>query len=141
MKITESQLRQVIREAINEFRSDNKDGDRRYVTPGGDTNVGTGLDYLTYRTGNRGKTQSANDDGKLFQHTSGPTVFSHGKGVICSRVADAVEDMFFGNKNIEWTDAEKEEIDKIRAAILHLATITKEEGNKKRGYVPDAAEE
>ena len=110
VKINESQLRQIIREALNEYRPYQKDGDVEYVGPDPDK------DYLSGFT------------------PYGSTPFSHGKGSMCSKIADAVKNMFYQNDKIEWTDAEKEYIDDIYHSILRFAEFTKQEGNKKRGY-------
>ena len=151
MKITESQLRQIIREALSEYRSDRDfdndgfDGDRRYVRPNGKTNVGTGLDSLQYHSGKRGKVNQNSDSPlfshKTFTHDTSNTAFSHGKGFICSKALDMLRNILYGDNKIEWTDAEKETIEKACKIIRHLACLTKIEGNKKRGYMPDAAEE
>lgn len=133
LKLNESQLRQIIREALNEYRPYQKDGDVEYVGPDPDKDYLSGFTPFNKR-GKKIKNNARDDDGRLFTNQYGPTPFSHGKGDLCGKIADAVKNMFYQNDKIEWTDAEKEYIDDIYYDILRFAEFTKQEGNKKRGY-------
>ena len=151
MKIKESQLRNIIKEAINEYRSSddydnweggNKgyDGDHWYVRPNGETP--DMHDALMGDAGKRGKMNfTYNNDSTGKAETSTVPMankYSHGKGDLCIQLQRSMDDIFFGNKKVVWTDAEKKMIEDIEMKISELATLTKKEGNKKRGYVRES---
>ena len=153
MKITESQLRAIIRESINEFRSssgfDNGtggdkgyDGDHWYVKPNGETSDAGNSFQLN--AGKRGKTnlKYTNWDGDNVRTTTDiANIFTNGKGRLCHELLDKADKILLGNKKIQWTDKEKELIGNIRSDIFQLAKLTKTEGNEKRGYTQAAEEE
>ena len=131
--LNESQLREIIREALKEYRPYQKDGDVEYIGPDPDKDYLSGFTPFNKR-GKKVKSVSIDDEGNRVVHQYGVTDFSHGKGHLCAKVADTVKKMFYQNDKIEWTDAEKEYIDNIYTMILKFAEFTKQEGNKKRGY-------
>lgn len=154
IKLTDSSLMGVINEAINEFRSDDfglhgHDGDFYYTRPNGETNIGTKLKWSDNSNTKRAEHNHRLPDGKLAS-VSGveQVVYGHGKGSLCNNVIEFMQKEFqvdlFGKPTgkIEWTEKEQEAISDITTALSKLAQLTKEEGNKKRGYDgPEESEE
>jgi hypothetical protein len=155
IKLTDSSLMGIINEAIDEFRSDDfgehgHDGDFHYTRPNGRTNLGTKLKWSDNSNTKRAKhNHRFYPDGKLAS-VSGveQVVYGHGKGSLCNNVMEFMQKEFqvdlFGKPTgkIEWTEKEQEAINDIIIALSKLAQLTKEEGNKKRGYNgPEESEE
>lgn len=150
MRLTESKLLDFIEEGVKqtlkEYRGETyNDGDYHYIRPNGDNNIGTGLNFSTFgKEGKRSLTNMTFQDGDKLATApvNTRTPGHHGKGDICYRLANTVKDTFYGNDKIEWTDLEKEKIEEILGKIRALASLTKKEGNKKRGYDgPEKAED
>ena len=132
--INESKLREIIKTTLNEYRPYQKDGDVEYVGPDPEKDYDIGGFTPFNKRGKKVKTTSINDDGNRIVHQYGVTDFSHGKGNLCAKVADTVRKMFYQNDKIKWTYAEESYIDEIYGMILKLAQLTKQEGNRTRGY-------
>lgn len=142
IKLTDSTLTSIIKEAVNEYRGDgykNRDGDRYYTSPNGNTN----FHASSFVDGKMGKRALGNSNNRFtggMYKTYGPTDISHGKGHLCYEVMKFLEEKFqvdiYGKPSgkIEWTEKEQKAIDKITTALNQLASLTKKEGNKKRGY-------
>lgn len=146
IKLTDSSLIGIINEAIDEFRSDDfglhgHDGDFYYTRPNGKTNIGTKLRWSDSSNTKRSKHNHRLPSGEL-PSVSGveQVVYGHGKGSLCNNVIEFMQKEFqvdlFGKPTgkIEWTEKEQEAISNITTALIKLAELTKEEGNKKRGY-------
>lgn len=142
IKLTDSALMGIINEAVDEFRGDDiinsPDGDRHYIMPDGRTNYRSFSDDS--KMGKRALGNSyINLTGKMYK-TYGPSEVSHGKGDLCYQVNRFINEKFqLGsdwkpNGKIEWTEKELELIKKIKSSLHDLARLSKEEGNKKRGY-------
>jgi hypothetical protein len=136
----------IINEAIDEFRSDDyglhgHDGDFYYTRPNGETNIGTKLRWSDNSNTKRSKHNHRLPSGEL-PSVSGveQVVYGHGKGSLCNNVIEFMQKEFqvdlFGKPTgkIEWTEKEQEAISNITTELSKLAQLTKEEGNKKRGY-------
>jgi hypothetical protein len=146
MSLTESQLVDFIAEGVKqtlkEFRGDDylnsPDGDWRYTSPSGK------LHFPAYdgnsRAGKRALGNFYNNLTGKMGKTYRPVEYSHGKGELCYEVIKFIEEKFqLDSQNkpdgkIEWTENELELIDKIGLTLYKLAKLSKEEGNKKRGY-------
>ena len=148
-KIDESTLRNIIYKKVlkelnlkewrGEFGNFGYDGDVRYVRPNGEPNSpSTGLDvYHPYNNGKRtkGTARLKHEDGTDYSvGILEPNILAHGKAKLISKTMEAIDEILLGNKKIEWTDSEMEDIRNIKAALYELAIKTKEEGNEKRGY-------
>lgn len=148
-KVNESTLRNIIYKKVleelnlkewrGEFGKFGYDGDLRYVRPNGEiNNHKSGLDsYHPYTNGKRAKgtARMAGADGKEYSYGEDqPGIFSHGKSYLIYKAIKAVEKILLGNEKVEWTDSEMQDINDIMTDLYKLATKTKEEGNKKRGY-------
>lgn len=151
IKLNESQLRQCIQEAINEFRGTNYgefDGDVRYVRPNGKPWISND-DFKTVHNApsigdKRGKRSI--DRG----HDRSHNMFSYGKGNLCFQLQKNLCDLFqiecngFSAKptgKINWTPDELKHIIDIYNNILSLASLSKKEGARTRNQIPNAAEE
>lgn len=147
IKLTESQLKEIVRNTLLEFRSDNPfnggyDGDAHYVRPNGST---------YFRNDDNFKTHFNNitiNRGKRAYDRYGDSIFNKGKGTMCWNILKNLYqtlqiDMNNGKPNgkIEWTPEELKTVEEIAKQIRHLASLSKTEGMKKRGQMPQAAEE
>jgi len=152
-KVNESTLRNIIYKKVleelnlKEFRDDYKlgvhDGDNVYVSPKGKTNHGTGLDFYHPDEKEAGARHTRNMRGaedKLFSYKGRENSFAHGKGDLISKAIDSVRDILQislpgePSGKIEWTKNELDEINKAISSLRSVAYLTKQEGNKKRGY-------
>lgn len=141
IRLSESKLKEMIKNAINEFRDDNfrhPDGDRRLVRPNGETNIMTNLNSISYgeKLGKRAKTNATSslDGSRYTTFDNAGNKFMHGKGQLCHKAYNAIDDILQVNGKVVWTDKEKKAISDIKNAIGELAQLTKDEGNEKRGY-------
>ena len=147
-KIDESTLRNVIYKKILEelnlkehrgtFGFGDADGDRYYTRPNGRTN------YRPYHDDSKMGKRALGIYKDIFTgeryKTYAPGEFSHGKGSLCYQVIKFMEKNFQldsdlnPNGKIEWTEKELKAIKNIEDSLFELAMLSKEEGNKKRGY-------
>jgi hypothetical protein len=138
IRLSESKLKEMIKNAINEFKDDYRNPDFMYIRPNGDDNIGTKLNYRSgEKAGKRAKINFKYDiNGKTarFNPITGANKFMDGKGQLCYKLANAADEILQVNGKVVWTDKEKEAIRDIKNAIGDLAQLTKEEGNEKRGY-------
>lgn len=147
IRLTESQLvgfiAEGVKQTLKEFRGDDylnsPDGDRRYTSPSGKLHFPAYNDDYS-KIGKRALGNSYNSLMGKMSKTYGPGEYSHGKGELCYEVIKFMEEKFqLDNRNkpngkIEWTEKELELINKIELTLYKLAMLSKEEGNKKRGY-------
>lgn len=140
IRLSESKLKEMIKNAINEYKDGFRNPDLIYIRPNGDDNIGSKLNYRSAdeKAGKRAKTNFTYNtyDGKAvtISPITNANKFMHGKGHLCSKLYDAVDDILQVNGKVVWTDKEKKAIRDIHNAIGNLAQLTKEEGNEKRGY-------
>lgn len=148
-KISESALTNIIRKKLleelnlREYRGDDhsmgNDGDVYYTRPNGRRT------YPPYDSdySKMGKRALGNHYNRLLgkvHNVYAPNYLSHGKGSLCFQVMKFLQEKFQldseskPNGEIEWTEKELELVNKIESSLHDLAMLSKEEGNKKRGY-------
>ena len=148
IKLNESQLREIIKEAINEFRGgysyDDQDGDIRYVRPNGKP-YASGENWKTMYNSpsvgdKRGKRAYERD-----RTTSTPNMYNYGKGKLCFQLLKNLSETFQiemagleaePSGKINWTPEELKRISDIYMQIMSLAKLSKEEGTRTRGQQP-----
>ena len=148
IKLNESQLREIIKEAINEYRGgysyDDQDGDIHYIRPNGKP-YASGQNWKTMFNapsigGRRGKRSYERN-----QVSSTPNIFNYGKGKLCFQLLKNLSETFQVNCSgfdaeasgkINWTPEELKQISDIYNQIMSLAKLSKQEGTRTRGQQP-----
>lgn len=150
IKLSESNLKNLVKKALNEYRGrfdyGDYDGDDYYVRQNGKPWIQNKENGKTkFNAPSVGDKRGKRSLERSKENSTVTNMFNYGKGNLCYQILQQLQETFQvicngieakPNGKINWTPEELKHISDIYNSILYLGRLTKQEGARTRGQLP-----